>query len=91
MEKNNRHRLLISYKACYNPIRVKKLGFAAEINGFPCLIFSEVGLMLFLRQCDKSDVKSAAQMLCIVYSELPQNESWQLDRAEKRIEMYISG
>ena len=47
--------------------------------------------MLFLRQCDKSDVKSAAQMLCIVYSELPQNESWQLDRAEKRIEMYISG
>ena len=47
--------------------------------------------MLFLRQCDKSDVTSAAQMLCIVYSELPQNESWQLDRAEKRIEMYISG
>lgn len=47
--------------------------------------------MLFLRACDKSDIPNAAQMLCRVYAEPPYKENWPLDRAEKRIEAYLSG
>ncbi|MDR1132087.1 MAG: GNAT family N-acetyltransferase [Oscillospiraceae bacterium] len=47
--------------------------------------------MLFLRTCDQSDIPIAAQMLCRVYAEAPYNENWPLERAEKRIQAYLSG
>lgn len=47
--------------------------------------------MLFLQQCTKNDIPSAAQMMCSVYAEAPWNERWQLDRAEKRITAFLSG
>ena len=47
--------------------------------------------MLILRQCEKDDIIPAAQMLCLVYGESPENERWSIDRAKKRIDMYLSG
>lgn len=47
--------------------------------------------MLFLRVCDKTDIPNAAQMLCRVYAEAPYNEIWPLDRAEKRVNAYLTG
>lgn len=47
--------------------------------------------MLILKQCGKDDIKAAAQMMCIVYGEAPQNENWPMERAEARIGMYLSG
>jgi len=47
--------------------------------------------MIFLRPCSEQDVRHAAQLMCRVYSEPPWNEKWALDRAEKRIEIFLSG
>ena len=47
--------------------------------------------MLFLRACTVEDVGDAAQLMCSVYAEAPFNESWQYDRAEKRVRAFLSG
>ncbi len=47
--------------------------------------------MLFLQPCTERDIHHAAQLMCRVYSESPWNEKWSLDRAEKRIEAFLSG
>jgi GNAT superfamily N-acetyltransferase len=47
--------------------------------------------MLFLQPCTEQDIRNAALLMCRVYSEPPWNEKWSLERAEKRIESFLSG